>query len=229
MKPAKVRANVLRCWEARTTGTCFLCSSTSHRSNECTGDPLPIDRAAPRRAPGVVSCAATSVAVAKFGITDAAVAVSPTVNVTPGVMADHLAMQALSQLLADVTVPALNQPLADVTIAALFQPLADVPVAALLQPLVEVFVTALHQPLAAVPVASLRQLLVDVTMTAPRHLLADLSALPDVPLCVLADVSAAHAAPYVAPHNAPGSATHPALRSAPGTSPGAQQLHVRPR
>ena len=111
----------------------------------------------------------------------------------------------------------MHQPLADVTVAVLLQPLADVPVAALLQPLVEVFGTALHQPLAAVP---LRQLLVYVTMTAPQHLLADLLALPDVPLCVLADPSAAPAAPYAAPHNAPGSATHPALRPAPGTSPG---------
>ena len=157
MNPAEVHANVLQCREARTTGTCFLCSSTSHRSNECTMDPLPIVRPAPRRAPDVVSCVATSVASAKIGVSDAAAAVAPTVNVPLGVMADHVDMQALPQLLADVDVPALLQPLADVTVAALLQPLADVLVAALLQPLVEIFVTVPHQPLAAVPVAALRQ------------------------------------------------------------------------
>ena len=49
----------------------------------------------------------------------AAAAVAPTVNVPLCVMADHLAMQALPQLLTDVTVPALHRPLADVTAAAL--------------------------------------------------------------------------------------------------------------
>ena len=94
-------------------------------------------------------------------------------HVPLGVMADHLAMQALPQLLADVTVPVLHQPL------------ADVPVAVLIQPLVVTFLPALHRPLAAVPVAALCQLLVDVTLAAPQLLLADFSALQDVPLYVL--------------------------------------------
>ena len=62
-------------------------------------------------------------------------------------------------------------------------------------------------------------MLVDAHIAALPQLLADLSALPAVPLYVLADLSAAHATPYAALHAAPGSATHPALRPAPGTSP----------
>ena len=43
LRPATVRANVLRCWEALRDGVCFVCSSMTHLSHECPVDLLPVE------------------------------------------------------------------------------------------------------------------------------------------------------------------------------------------